>query len=339
MKCKAYESDPLQISMERSKYIQGTRDYLPVNSKFSDYVPVKNVLEFALDDTDPRTKVEVGGGKRINYIPAKNLVMPVDKKQVIANNVVSHKDTARILSELKFSIPGSYVIKNELAVLSLLSNNDWTRPIYYTSPDVKEAMGLKNHYRNEGFASRLVPLTNNNGNSTYYIDTDIMYDNLMNKYTWGRMEADDVYLDEFCIRTIRIVGVREMFNQLAVMLISENKIDSAVKVLDRCQQILPVKKIPQDYYTIQTAEFYYLAKQIDKANKILEEYAGELLDELDYFNSLDANRKAMVDDNQNRSFSLLNLLIDKAQRNNQKDLVDKINNKKKAIFGDAELAR
>jgi hypothetical protein len=198
-------------------------------------------------------------------------------------------------------------------------------------------MGLKNFYRNEGFASRLVPVKNYNQNSQYYVDSKIMYDNLMHKYTWGRMEADDVYLDEFCIRTIRIVGVRDMFNTLAVILISENKKDSAIKVLDRCQQILPSKKIPHDYYSIQTADFYYLVQQYDKGNALLEEYANDLLDELEYFNSLDQAHKTVVEESQNRSFSLLNLLIDKAQKNKQTALVDKINARKKQIFGTAGM--
>jgi len=331
MKQKSYLSEPLPISIPREKYLQGIRDYLPVYSKVTEYTELQKVMEFALDDSDPRTKATVGDNKQLSFIPCKNIIIPVDKSQVLKNNVVSSEDTSLIKSEIRFTIPGSYVIKNELAVLSLLQNNDWSRPMYYTSIDTRETMGLKSYFRNEGFASRLIPIQNASS-SSQFIDTDILYDNVMNKYTWGRIQEKDVHVDEFTIRTIRIIGVRDMFNQLALELIREKKNTKALKVLDKCQEVLPSNKIPYDYYAIQTVEAYYIINAFDKGNAILKDWANECLDELEYYNSLEPRFKPLVNEQESRSFTLLNMIIELAKKYNQTTLMNEINAMKLKIY-------
>jgi hypothetical protein len=45
-----------------------------------------------------------------------------------------------------------------------------------------------------------------------YIDTDVMYDKLMNVYKWGGMGKKGVYMGPFHERTTRVIGIRQMFN-------------------------------------------------------------------------------------------------------------------------------
>jgi len=330
VKRRAYGSAPLPISIPREKYLQGTRDYLEITDGIKDAMPLSQVMDFVLSE-DPASKAEYGDGKFYNYVPGKNISMPIDKKQVLAHGVVCEKDSARIESPITFKLPGGYVLKNGLAILSILSNNDWTRPLYYTSYDAEETMGLKAYMRNDGFVSRFVPIKNDNPNLNQYVDTKVMYDNLMNKYTWRGLPDKGVYLDEFSVRTIRIAGVRPMFNQLAVALILENKKDSAIKVLDKSQYILPHKKIQYDYSVFESGQLYYLAGDFKKGNELLKSYADQCIDELEYYTSVEPRFRNLNSDNEGRSSRILEMIVDLALKNKQQKLVDEINTKKKLL--------
>jgi hypothetical protein len=330
VKRRAYGSAPLPISLTRDKYLQGTRDYLEITDNFKDYMPLTQVMDFVLSE-DPATKAEYGDGKFYNYFPGKHIILPINKKQVLAQGVVDPKDSLLIEKEIKFILPGGYVMKNGLAILSMLNSNDWTRPMYYTSYDAEETMGLKAYMRNDGFVSRFVPVKNNNPNLTQYVDTKVMYDNVMNKYQWRGLADKNVYLDEFNVRTIRIVGLRQMFNQLAVALITENKKDSAIKALDRSQQVMPHAKVPYDYFTVETGELYYLAGNIEKGNKLLKAYAEDCLNELEYYTSVEPRFRHFNAEYEARSSRILDMIIEKVLKYKQQKLVDEINAKKKML--------
>ena len=55
--------------------------------------------------------------------------------------------------------PLQYVLKNQLAVLSMLANNNWERPIYFAVTTGGDSyIGLEEYFRLEGLAYRLVPI-------------------------------------------------------------------------------------------------------------------------------------------------------------------------------------
>jgi hypothetical protein len=72
--------------------------------------------------------------------------------------MLTAKDTADWVPELKWNLKKQYVLKNHFMVLDLLANNDWKRPIYFavtTGPD--SYVNLQDYFRLEGLAYRLVP--------------------------------------------------------------------------------------------------------------------------------------------------------------------------------------
>jgi hypothetical protein len=203
--------------------------------------------------------------------------------------------------------------------------------MYYTSYDAEETMGLKGFMRNDGFVSRFVPIKNTNPNLTQTIDTKVMYDNVMNKYQWRGLSEKNVYLDEFNVRTIRIVGLRQMFNQLAVALLTENKKDSAIKALDRSQLVMPHAKVPYDYYVVETGELYFMAGNSEKGNSILKTYAEDCINELEYYTSVEPRFRHFNQDYEGRSARILDMILEKALKYKQQKLVDEINTKKKNL--------
>ena len=89
-------------------------------------------------------------------------------------------------------------------VLDFLAQNNWERPVYFVTGYHNDAFGLEEYFQLEGNAFRLVPIKSHNNSWLDYgrIDTDILYDNLINKFSWGNAKDEDVYLDYYHIRTI-----------------------------------------------------------------------------------------------------------------------------------------
>lgn len=163
MKRQAYNSPPVPFKLTRDKYIQGTRDYIPYAKGASGEDPVvelKDVFDFITSD-DPRTKHP--RAPDLNYLPTKRVRISVDRNAVIKNGVVAAKDTAKIVNEIVWEIPKSYVMKADLMILDLLAHNDWTRPIYFAVTVGSDGyMGLENYFQLEGLSYRFVPIQTQN---------------------------------------------------------------------------------------------------------------------------------------------------------------------------------
>lgn len=176
-----------------------------------------------------------------------------------------------------------------MAVLEIIARNEWKRPIYFaTSVPNENYYGFKKYFRLEGFAYRLVPYKNET--SSVSINTDIMYDNLMNKFTWGRMNADDVYIDNFNIRNFRIMDIRKTFAMLATSLIKEGKNEKAVNVLDKCMEIMPHHKVAFDDSMLGIIDNYYLLNENDKADQIIETLTDVYKQDLIFYKSFKGRR-------------------------------------------------
>ena len=130
--------------------------------------------------------------------------------------------------------------------LDIMATSDWDRPIYFVAAGSDGAMNLEPYFQMDGLAYRLVPISTPGRNFLSYgrIDTDILWDNMMNTFKYGRMEQPDVHLDYYNIRTLSVIKLRNKFSRLATELIAENKIDSAVVALDRCMELMPHPKVP-----------------------------------------------------------------------------------------------
>lgn len=316
MKRKAYESEALPISFTHDQYVQGTRDYLPVYERFKDYVDLKKVMDFVASDNE-QTKVTLSNDKKLDFMPTKKLSLKVDSAKVLQAGAVKPEEANKIAKEMQLTLKSSYVLKNELMILDMLSKNSWDRPMYYSSLGTRESFGLDNFMVNEGFAYRLTPIKGNGPR----IDTEKMYKNLMEVYTWGRMKEDDVHVCHFNQRTIRVIGIRQMFNDLAIALIREGKKDSAETVINKLVEIMPHDKVPFDYFTIATADVFYRLDKTAEANAIIEQYANDCIEELKYFKSLSPRFKRTVNEEEQRSMAILDRIIAKARQFKQDELV------------------
>jgi hypothetical protein len=337
MRRKAYESDPIPISMDPEKYRQGTRDivYLMDDPRISrNSVGLKEAVDFITDD-NPATKLQQAGNAA--YIPKKVLTYKIDKEAVIKNNVVKPEDYDKIVDSITIDLSNkNYIPKDEMIILDMLATNNWERPIYWAiTVGRNKYMNLQDYFRVEGFGYRLVPVKGDASSDRFShgtVETDIMYDNLMNKFRYGNMNDPDVYIDENNMRMM--INIRNSFSRLATALIQEGKQDSAITVVDKCFELVPPDIVPYDYFALELTECYFNAGATDRGNKILEDALNVFNDELNYFLALDRKflKTQSVNEEIQRNLFYLQRMERTARNHQNNELSDKIGESLKIYF-------
>lgn len=290
MRMQAYESAPVPFSIAPEKYIQGTRDvvYLMDNPRITrKTVGLKEAIDFIADE-NPATKLQQA--ENAAYIPKKLLSFKIDKEAVIRNKVVRPEDYDKIVDTITIDLTGkNYLGKDEMMILDLLATNNWERPIYWAITVGRDKyLNLQDYFQVEGFAYRFVPIKGKSAPDRLVfgnVATDLMYDNLMNKFKWGNMNSPDVYIDENNMRMM--TNIRNSFNRLASALIEEGKKDSAIAVIDRCFELIPSEIVQFEYFSLELADSYFNAGATEKGKAVLEHAFESFNDDLSYYFSLD----------------------------------------------------
>lgn len=306
MKRKAYDSDPIPSSIPDKKYRQGTNDYLPIVERFNE-ASVSQVVDWVLSD-NPKSKIQVTTGRFIDFVPTKTLKLKVNKADVISKGVVKEKDSSLIVDEIVWQIQKNYILKNDLMILDILATNNWERPIYFASTAPSESyLGLDNYFQIEGMAYRLVPIkTDERQGQPGRVDTEILYDNLMNKFNWGGLDENPVYMDENNRRMT--ISLRLVFSRLAETYILQNEREKAKEVLDKCMAVIPEHSVPLDMFSLYIAENYYMIDDNETANYIVSKLADFYESNLNYFNSLSPEDLKSIESDRNQTMAVLQRL-------------------------------
>lgn len=259
-------------------------------------MPLDLLIKFIGSD-NREDKVQMEGGEFANYMPTSKFFVQADLKDIKDNSVVGKKDLDKVLPGIDWDIRKAYIQKNDMMVLDLLANSRWKRPIYFAITVGGDSyMHLEDYFQLEGMAYRVVPIKAPKIDEPVRgrVNTDILYDNMMNKFVWGGLDTHpkEIYLDENNRRFI--VNFKNGFSRLAQQLIVEKQNDKAEKVLDRCVQLFPNELNAMGYYDLQTADLYYKLGKTEKANRITETIVNNIREELVYFFSLSDTHMASV---------------------------------------------
>jgi hypothetical protein len=251
-----------------------TRTDALVNKVGSLYTPINLALNVAGDDGD---MVTLSNGDSYNYIPSKKISIPVNKQNCLKCGTLDSRNEGRALSELHWDIPKNYFTKSDLVIMDILAANNWERPVYFAaSGSPNDYISLDKYMRLEGFAYRIVPYeVKPEAHETGEIDTKLMYDNMMNKFKWGRMEEPDVIIEENNRRQISIMDIRGMMSRLAERLVAEGDKDKAQAVLKKCLALMPSDKVSYDYTMLPVINAMYSAGLNDEANAVCTQMADE----------------------------------------------------------------
>ncbi len=243
----------------------------------------KDVIDFMVS-TDPKKKTMIYN-ELDNYIPTKNLYIPVDKQYILTNGIVEAKDSVSIPGRLEWKLNKSSLMKPDLMVLDIIASTNWTRPVCFTvSSSSDNYLGLADYMQQYGLIYRLVPVKKTRSDGLPgIVRSDIMYDNIMHKFQWGGVDKNDVYLDENILRMVS--NLRSNFARLATQLIAEGDTAKSIEVLDYCEKVLPEKNVPNSMLMVSIAEAYCEAGVPDKGRVIGEKLFQIYFKNLRYFKS------------------------------------------------------
>ena len=253
MKRPAYDSPSVPISWERIDYVAGTREGIRVSP---------GTLEEAVEyyKKDPEKMRELLGenpfelsniidrwilnpNKEMQIFPTDSLVITIDKEAVRRSGMMIAADS--IPDVMHISLKGKRAVyKSEMMMYEMLARCNWERPLYVAMTVGSENYGnLGNNFVQEGLANRITPF--NTKQSGKRIDTERMYDNMMNRFKFGGIEKHGLYLDETVMRMC--YTHRRLFSQLATQLVAEGKNDKAQKVLEKVEACIPETAVPHSY--------------------------------------------------------------------------------------------
>ena len=296
MRQKAYDSDPLPFSLPPEKYIEGKRNQMPVDNRVDKPVPLKQIVEFAAMD-DRKAQVDISGrGDYLNYIPANKFIIDVDPKIVLANGTVKPYFRDSLLSPIIWEYTESDAFKGDLAIMDILSTNNWKRPIYFsTTVPSSQYKGLEKFFVQEGLAYRVAPVRTGTPPVGDFgmVDPEMMYQNLMVNFKWGNADKPSVYLDENNRRMFS--NFRRLFGRLAGTLIEKGDTTRAVEVAHRGIELIPVEKIPNDFFNLWSAEVLIRAGLIEEGEKLVDEITSYATGYLDFASKLESNRRFGLD--------------------------------------------
>ena len=349
MKRPAYDSPSLPITWDRVQYVEGQNEYISIRPEMKalidSYFKQANELAAQGDTTilslvhsifgenpyelkeiinrwmlgknDQLKELLKKSGKDIQLplIPTDSIVMKIDKEAV-------RRSGMKIPEALGDSIPEYMTItlrdangnpkralyKSELMMLEMLANANWERPIYMAiTVGSENHLGMGNHFTQEGLAYRFTPFDTDKLDSK--IDSEKMYDNLMNKFKFGGIDKPGIYIDENVMRMC--YTHRRVFTQLVGQLIKEGKKDKALAALDYAEKMIPAYNVPYDWANgaFQMAESYYQLEQTEKANKIIDELANKSLEYMIWYLSLTDSQLAIASENFVYNASLLDAEI------------------------------
>ena len=237
---------PEQIEGSKRDYVFGapylSRYNIPNNpaSLFDQnkYHDLYTILKTVTASDDPRYVVGVDEGESLSTFPVTKVSVPVDKELVAKTMQFNPGDS--IVSELKLDIKKSFIQKNDLAILALIAANKWQRPIYFTSTQELEELGLEKYTRMEGMSYRLVPVESSSQQGG--IERDISYKNIMEKFGYGNANKPGIFYDEENRRHINSIRAAHAF--LGLSLADASKLDSARKILQRYDQMVDITNVP-----------------------------------------------------------------------------------------------
>ena len=179
----------------------------------------------------------------------------------------------------------SNIYKSELMMYEMLATTNWERPMYVAITVGRDNYGdLGKNFVREGLADRITPFDTEKSGKT--MDTEKMYDNLMNKFKFGGLENPDIYLDETVLRMC--YTHRRIFAQLGLQLLREGKNDKAQKLLEKAEQAIPAYNVPHGWQggSLDIARAWLVLDKKSKAEEIAQHVAQSSVEYLDWYLSL-----------------------------------------------------
>ena len=317
----AYDSPAVPITWPRLDYCSGTNEYVEVRPEAKNqilelYKTNPNEAKVAFGDNPFELKNIMKHWVRskdedFHFIPTDTLYVTIDKEAVKKSGMMMAADS--IPDRMVISLKGKNALyKNDLMMLEILAQCNWTRPIYVaTTVGAENYMNLGDNFVQEGLANRITPFTTNVAGAKNF-DTERVYTNMMTRFKYGGLEKKGIYLDETVMRMC--YTHRRLFAQLALHLIAEGKLDKAKKALAYAEKVIPSYNVPMNYLSggLDIAKAYAHLGNKAKATETLKAIFDNSHQYMRWYNSLTGSRFTQAQQDCIMHIFIMNMCVDTA---------------------------
>lgn len=317
----AYDSPAVPITWPRLDYCSGTNEYVEVRPEAKNqilelYKTNPNEAKVAFGDNPFELKNIMKHWVRskdedFHFIPTDTLYVTIDKEAVKKSGMMMAADS--IPDRMVISLKGKNALyKNDLMMLEMLAQCNWTRPIYVaTTVGAENYMNLGDNFVQEGLANRITPFTTNVAGAKNF-DTERVYTNMMTRFKYGGLEKKGIYLDETVMRMC--YTHRRLFAQLALHLIAEGKLDKAKKTLAYAEKVIPSYNVPMNYLSggLDIAKAYAHLGNKAKATETLKAIFDNSHQYMKWYNSLTGSRFTQAQQDCIMHIFIMNMCVDTA---------------------------
>ena len=291
----AYDSPSVPITWPRLDFCSGTNEYVSVQPEAK-----QQILEFYKQDPE-NAKKQFGNepfelknilkywvrskNPDMHVIPTDTLYVTIDKEAVKKSGMLMASDT--IPDKMVISLAGkSALYKNDLMMLEMLAQSNWTRPLYVALTVGQENyMNLGDNFVQEGLVNRITPFTTNKPGAKNF-DTEKTYHNIMTRFKFGNLKQKGLYLDETTMRMC--YTHRRLLAQTALQLIAEGKKQKAINILKKADVEIPAYNVTLDYMSgaLDMARGWLMTGQKAKGKEYVEAVWKNASQYLNYYLSL-----------------------------------------------------
>jgi len=323
---KAYESEPIPLTLDKEQYRQGTNDIIPYyDIGIRGYVELKDMIDFIKSD-NPQTYLTLQNGQKMKFFPSKKVKITVDSAACVKYGIVPKHLQGQMVDSISWTIRTNQLYKNDLMLLDLLASNKWKRSLYFAAPSsVNHVAAIDSFCLVQGWVYKFLPVKASPGDHIQGmggVDALTSYDILKNKCAWGNLDDPHVYVDPESLNNS--VRPKTNFMRVAQSLLEQGRNKEAIEMLDMYIRYFPDSKIPFDMYMVPYSEIYYKAGAPEKANKLLERVSEIYSQNLDYYYSFPAAYRQYFEEDIQTSLGILRRMSMMASENKQTPLAAKL---------------
>ena len=335
MKRPAYDSPAVPITWKRLQYVTGTREGISVRPG-----ELERAIEILKDD--PQAMRELLGenpyelsniidkwilndDEALQCFPTDSVVITIDKEAVRRSGMMIAGDS--IPDVMHISLKGKRAVyKSEMMIYEMLCRTNWERPMYVACTVGSDNYGsLGNNFVREGLADRITPFNTKESGMT--MDTERMYDNLMNKFRFGGLDNPDIYLDETVLRMC--YTHRRLFATLAMQLMREGKEEKALEVVRYAKKVIPAETVRHNYMSgsMDLARVWLMHGEKQEAEGIVTDIATNACEYLDWYTTLNPRvQQSCAQDILYNVYQLSNAveILESAESANLKEMEEKL---------------
>jgi hypothetical protein len=312
----------LSVDIEGSKYIEFVKyiealiknEQIPAQDKESIMTLYKNIwtsinnipLDWFMNEflKDESNLADNQNGQSFFVSPGIRFLINVDKEAVEKSNYVHESNKDKIVDKMRFTLspPGGQLMKAGIIQLEIIANNNWERQIHFANSGGADSyVGLDKYLMLEGLSYKLSPIEVTKVRNPYVrggINKEVMYENLMNVWTFGNLEKPGVLVDYYNRRHIN--NYRLQYWILAEAIADDYTVAKAsndqakiaeikekvVSLIERCLEKMPLAKIAPESYMISFVAVLYQVDEAQKAQELGLEIMEFVEQKLNYFTNI-----------------------------------------------------